>query len=218
MSLATTIAKIPTLAGKTRRGRFYAIEGPTCAQTQESLDKIKGDLEGTVYMNFREKLICEDKRPNATYLYHLAKLHMMQEELEEALKSGKNVICTGYALNARANAYTNDTFDTRKMPIRDAYTRLTTISRYLIVPDHTYVFLPSVEVYAHRIEKEEQLSEDYMFSEYRKEYEAYDAMSTYTENVSLFRGNQISMESDMLKMMCLDTFTEGFEHVKRFIV
>lgn len=209
MSLKRTLEKLPENIAKTRRGLFFAVEGPVCAQAEKIVKEIIPELDDPV--------VIQGCTPGAGFFELVQMIRNNQTTIETALTEGKAVIYYNYMLHALVVGVLANVFKSDEVQSVAAMRLLARQMDGCILPDRTFMFLPGVEVYAKRIQDTFGINADtdYMFSEYRREVDKYSMMSDFIDKLVVFRGDPISQQSDMLNMIVMDSFIGGIER-KRF--
>ena len=216
MSLKRALDKIPENIRSKRRGRLIAIEGPICSESKKTVDKIIEELDDPVIIGADLSCLVDiPNEPNAFFLRLITRIREMQDMIVTALNQGKLVIVFDYILHAIVQGVLLGVNRTDQMQ-NVASARY--LGRYLdgvIVPDRIFVFCPSVETYSSRVEKRFNVDQDiYMFSNHRKEVDHYMTFCDYLDRVSMFRGDPVSMESDLLNIIVMDSLTNGCEKIR----
>lgn len=218
MSLQRALSKIP--ANVQRRGILIAIEGPVFCHSEETVKKILDELGDVLVIplesNHMRYSTMSDSDKDQAFFGLIARIKAMQPEILQAIDSGRNVIVYNYMLHAIAHgimAGINRADQVQNV----AAVRI--MGRYLegvVLPDRIFLFCPGVETYAKRVEDHTLTSQDdYMFSDYRREVDLHLMVSDYFDRVCCFANNPITMESDLLNMIVMQSVTNGHDK-KRF--
>jgi hypothetical protein len=220
MSLKRALAKLPP--NVPRRGILIAIEGPVFCNSDETVNKILDELDDPLCIvnPWQNGCISPGQKSNTEneteFFSVITRIKRIQPEILQAIDSGRNVIVYNYMIHAIVHgilAGINRADQVQNV----AAVRI--IGRYLegvLLPDRNFLFTPTIEVYSKRVEENTCISQDdYMFSDYRREVDLHLTVSDYFDRVCCFSNNPITMESDLLNMIVMQSVTNGHDK-KRF--
>jgi hypothetical protein len=215
MSLARAIEKIPHVVGKEKRGLLVALEGPTQCNIHEVFNKILPDVESNTEL-YTFSFDFDWNNPDADFRRAIAQLYEAQDSIVAHLKRGKLVVVTNHTLSVLAAAWRNNVFKCRKMQDVAGARILLAAFRDIIIPDITFMCMPSIETMVNRLVKHGFITDEdaYMYSEYRVEAQAYNKMANYLDDVYDLSANPIGTESEMLQRIVLSSVTDCFKPIK----